>query len=63
MHSKAKVNLKKWWIISGIRKSLSKESLTQIKEENQTNMSKRRVPNFFEFWENIAATIVGNYRK
>ena len=61
MHSKAKVNLNKWWIISGIRKSLSEESLNQIKEENQTNISKRRVPKFFEFWENVASATIGDY--
>ena len=61
MHSKAKVNLNKWWIISGIRNSLSEESLNQIKEENQTNISKRRVLKLFEFWENVAATTIGDY--
>ena len=54
MHSKAIVSLNKWWIISGIRKIFSEESLNQIKEENQTNISKRRVPKFFEFWEKVA---------
>ena len=42
-----------------MRKSISEESLNQIKEANQTNISKRRVPNFFEFWENVAAAIEG----
>ena len=46
---------KQKWIISGIRNSLSEKSLNQIKEENQTNLSKRRVPKFFDFWENVAA--------
>ena len=61
MHPKAMVSLNKSWIISGMRKSLSEESLNQIKEENQTNISKRRVPNFFEFWENVAAATIGDY--
>ena len=50
---------KQKWIISGIGNSLSEESLYQIKEENQTDISKRRVPNFFEFWENVAAATGG----
>ena len=55
------INLNKWWINSSIRKSLSEESLDQIKEENQTDISKRRVPNFFEFGENVAAATIGDY--
>ena len=56
MHPKEMVSLNKSWIIYGMRKSLSEESLNQIKEGNQTNISKRRVPKFFEFWKNVAAT-------
>ena len=61
MHSKVMVSLNKLWIISGIRKILSEESWDQNKESNQANMSKRRVPNFFEFWENVAAATIGDY--
>ena len=53
------INLNKWWINSSISKIISKESLDQIKEENQTDISKRRVPKFFDFWENVAAATLG----
>ena len=48
-HSKAKQT----WIISGT--NLSEELVNQVEEENQINPRKRRVPKFFEFWENVAA--------
>ena len=55
-HSKAK----QMWIIS--RTNLSEESVNQVKEENQINPTKRRVPKFFEFWENVAAATQPNKR-
>ena len=54
-HSKEMIKLIKQWIVSSIRQSLSEESWDQIKEANQANISKKRVPKFFEFWENVAA--------
>ena len=54
---------KQKWIISGIRNSLSENSLDQIKGENQTNLSKRRVLKFFEFWENVAVATGVLYTK
>ena len=46
---------KQKWIILGIRNSLFEESLNQIKEENQTHLSKKEGLEIVEFWENVAA--------
>ena len=54
-HSKPKQT----WIISGT--NLSEESVNQVKEENQANISKRRVPKYFEFWKNVVAATIGDY--
>ena len=48
---------KQTWIISGT--NISEESVNQVKDENQINPSKRRVPKFFEFWENVAVATLG----
>ena len=49
------INLNKQRLNSSIGQGLSEESRDQSKEANQANMSKRSVPIFFEFWENVAA--------